>query len=101
MDPIPSSRNRWEVPFRGSRSCETVRDDFYLNRIPTGGFLERKFGRAQIPINCTVQNLLRDYLHFLRTELEWWLFPFILILLALFGLAWWGESQPTFVYPLF
>ncbi|MBI3819764.1 MAG: hypothetical protein HY286_13795 [Planctomycetes bacterium] len=48
-----------------------------------------------------MQNLLRDYLHFLRTELEWWLFPFILILLALFGLAWWGESQPTFVYPLF
>jgi ABC-type dipeptide/oligopeptide/nickel transport system permease subunit len=44
---------------------------------------------------------LRDYLQFLRRDIAWWLVPFVAILLMLFGLAWLGESQPSFIYPLF
>ncbi|MFN0206010.1 MAG: DUF5989 family protein [Planctomycetota bacterium] len=46
-------------------------------------------------------SLLREYLQFLRREPEWWLLPFVAIILGLFALAWIGESQPTFIYPLF
>jgi hypothetical protein len=44
---------------------------------------------------------LRLYWHFLRTEPEWWLLPFVLIIGGLALAAWVSESQPSFVYPIF
>jgi hypothetical protein len=48
-----------------------------------------------------VTRILQQYLHFLKTEPEWWLLPFVLIMGGLAIAAWVSESQPSFVYPIF
>jgi hypothetical protein len=47
-----------------------------------------------------MRRALREYLYFLRTEPEWWLLPFAVVIVGLFALAYFGDSV-SFIYPIF